>query len=68
MGGMYGRVPLVYLKPVSTMLTVLIPGMNGVSSVREVDLETGDVLRQKVLAHDDFAEGVTRLNGRSGLT
>ena len=38
------------------------------SSVREVDLETGDVLRQKVLAHEDFAEGVTRLNGRSGRT
>ena len=34
------------------------------SSVREVDLETGDVLRQKVLATEDFAEGVTRLNGR----
>ena len=34
------------------------------SSVREVDLETGDVLRQKTLAHENFAEGVTRLNGR----
>ncbi len=46
------------------MNPALVAGMNGVSSVREVDLETGDVLRQKTLAHEDFAEGVTRLNGR----
>jgi glutamine cyclotransferase len=38
--------------------------MNGESSVREVDLETGIVRRKKMLAHADFAEGITRFGDR----
>jgi len=34
-------------------------GLNGYSSIREVDLATGKVLRQLDNAHDDFGEGVT---------
>ena len=41
-------------------------GMNGASTMREVDLETGQTLRHRALAHADFAEGVTRLGGRCG--
>jgi glutamine cyclotransferase len=39
-------------------------GMNGESSVREVDLETGVVRRKKMLQHADFAEGVTRFGDK----
>lgn len=40
--------------------------MNGESSVREVDLETGAVRRKKMLANSDFAEGITRLGDKCG--
>ena len=49
------------------MLTVAVPaGMYGQSSVREVDLATGTVLRQKAIAHSDFAEGLVKVGGRCG--
>ena len=41
-------------------------GMNGESSVREVDLETGAVRRKKMLQHADFAEGITRFGDKYG--
>ena len=41
-----------------------IAGMNGESSVREVDLETGAVRRKKMLQHADFAEGITRFGDK----
>jgi glutaminyl-peptide cyclotransferase len=39
-------------------------GLNGQSSLREVDLETGRVLKRVALARDYFAEGVAVLGGR----
>lgn len=39
-------------------------GLNGRSSVREVELATGKVLRVKSLPKDDFGEGLTRLGDR----
>ena len=41
-----------------------IAGMNGESSVREVDLETGAVRRKEMLQHADFAEGITRFGDK----
>jgi Glutamine cyclotransferase len=41
-------------------------GMNGESSVREVDLETGVIRRKKMLQHADFAEGITRFGDKYG--
>ncbi|KAL4429999.1 hypothetical protein ABPG77_004369 [Micractinium sp. CCAP 211/92] len=39
-------------------------GLNGQSSVREVDVETGKVMRKKELPATDFGEGVTRHGDR----
>ena len=39
-------------------------GLNGRSSVREVDLASGRVLRSKSLPQQDFGEGLTRLGDR----
>lgn len=39
-------------------------GLNGQSSVREVDVESGKVLRRKDLPASDFGEGVTRHGDR----
>lgn len=39
-------------------------GLNRKSTVREVDIETGEVVRSKQLAAEDFGEGVTRLGNR----
>lgn len=39
-------------------------GMNGQSTVREVDLETGKVLRKKHLSRADFGEGLTKFKDR----
>lgn len=39
-------------------------GLRGQSTLREVDLETGQVLRSKALPERDFGEGVTRLGDR----
>ncbi|KAK9826436.1 hypothetical protein WJX81_005557 [Elliptochloris bilobata] len=39
-------------------------GMYGQSSVREVELATGAVLREKALAHADFGEGLVKVDGR----
>jgi hypothetical protein len=39
-------------------------GLHGRSSVREVDLATGKVLRSKSLPGSDFGEGVTRLGDK----
>ncbi|GAB4818412.1 hypothetical protein N2152v2_005458 [Parachlorella kessleri] len=39
-------------------------GLNGRSSVREVELETGRVLRSARLPQRDFGEGITRLGDR----
>ena len=44
----------------------LLAGMYGQSSVREVDLATGTVLRQKANAHSDFGEGLVKVGGRCG--
>lgn len=38
--------------------------MTGASTVREVDLQTGETLREHQLAHSDFAEGITQLGDR----
>ena len=40
--------------------------MYGQSSVREVDLATGTVLRQKANAHSDFGEGLVKVGPRCG--
>ena len=34
--------------------------------MREVDLATGTVLRQKMNAHADFGEGLVKVGGRCG--
>lgn len=39
-------------------------GLYGQSSVREVDLKTGRVLRSKPLPESDFGEGLTRIRDR----
>lgn len=39
-------------------------GLNGRSSVREVDLETGEVLKKVNLMQSDFGEGITRLGNK----
>lgn len=39
-------------------------GLNGQSSVREVELDSGTVLRQTPLPRQDFGEGLTRLGDR----
>lgn len=39
-------------------------GLYGQSSVREVDLKTGNVLRTKLLPESDFGEGLTRIRNR----
>jgi len=39
-------------------------GLNGRSSVREVEVSTGKVLRRKDLDHNDFGEGITKLGNR----
>jgi glutamine cyclotransferase len=39
-------------------------GLEGRSTLREVDLETGDVLRSRDLADHLFGEGITIFNGR----
>ena len=41
--------------------------MHGRSSVREVDLETGEVLRLKALPEVDFGEGIAKFGGRCTL-
>lgn len=40
--------------------------MNGRSTVREVELKSGKVLRSKKLPKEDFGEGVTRHGDRCG--
>ena len=39
-------------------------GMRGQSSVRQVDLETGEVLRKAMLPHVDFGEGLASYGDR----
>jgi glutamine cyclotransferase len=39
-------------------------GMNGESSIREVDLQTGGVLHRRNLAPEYFGEGITLLGGK----
>lgn len=39
-------------------------GMRGQSTVRQVELETGKVLRSKPLDQSDFAEGITKLGDK----
>ena len=39
-------------------------GLNGRSSVREVELSTGKILRSKNLPQTDFGEGLTQHKGR----
>ena len=39
-------------------------GLNGRSSVREVELETGAVLRRRNLAREYFGEGLARIGGK----
>jgi glutamine cyclotransferase len=43
-------------------------GMHGHSSVREVDLESGKVLRTRALPKEDFGEGLTRHGDRWTMT
>ena len=44
--------------------TLTRAGMYGESSVREVALATGAVLREKALAHSDFGEGLVKVGSR----
>ena len=63
--------PLLLVSVLSCAVTAHAPvnfpaGMYGQSSVREVDLATGAVLRQKANAHSDFAEGLVKVGARCG--
>ena len=40
------------------------PGMQGQSSVREVDLQTGEVIRQVDTERRDFGEGLSSIGDR----
>lgn len=43
---------------------LLCPGLYGKSTVREVDMLTGNVLRQQALSDSVFGEGLTKFGSR----
>lgn len=43
---------------------LLCPGLYGMSTVRQVDMLTGNVVRQQALSARDFGEGITKFGSR----
>ena len=48
----------------SRVVPAVSAGLNGQSSVREVELQTGKVLRKKMLSKLDFGEGLVKFKNR----
>ena len=44
--------------------THVVVGMHGQSTVRQVELETGKVLRSKALDPSDFGEGIAKFGNK----
>jgi glutamine cyclotransferase len=55
------KLPQGSQEPINAPRIIESTGLRGQSSVREVDLLTGKVIRQSKLSDQDFGEGITRL-------